>query len=89
MPQKELIMVLVHYMAAGKPFKTEVESTTTVGQIKSAALTAFGLTEDAQKVYKLYYNKTELANLNQTIGEVAGHQKTLNLKLEEELVQGV
>jgi len=85
---KELITVLVHYMAATKPFKTEVEPTTTVGQVKVAALTAFGLTEDAQKVYKLYDNKTELSNPNQTIGQIAGHAKAVNLQLEEVLAQG-
>lgn len=75
-------------MAAVKPFKTEEDPTTTVGQLKVAVLSAFGLIEDAGKVYKLFHQKTELSNLSQTLGEIADHARALNLKLEEVLVQG-
>ena len=88
MKPEEKIKVQVHYMAATKPFKTEEEPATTVGQLKAAALTAFGLKEDTTKVYKLFYQKLELTNLSQTLGEIAGHQRDLNLKLEEVLIQG-
>jgi len=82
------IKVLVHYMPASQPFKTDVAPTTTVGQIKIAALGAFGLVEDASKVYKLFHGKVELANLNQPVGELAPHDNALSLKLEEVLIQG-
>jgi hypothetical protein len=82
------IQVLVHYMAASKPFKTDADPATTVGQIKTEVLKAFGLTQDGSKVYKLYYHKTELTNLSQTVGEIAGREGALNLNLEEVLVQG-
>lgn len=84
----ESIKVQVHYMAASKPFKTEEDPSTTAGQLKAAVLDAFGLKEDGNKVYKLFHQKTELTNLSQTLGEIAGHQRDLNLKLEEVLVQG-
>jgi hypothetical protein len=60
----------------------------TVGQVKSNAMTAFGLKEDSGKVYNLFHKKTELQNLNQTIGELADEKKELKLDLEERLVQG-
>jgi hypothetical protein len=82
------IKVMVDYMPASKPFKTDAMPTTTVGEIKTATLAAFGLTEDANKIYKLFHNKVELANLSQTIGDIAQHASALNLKLEEVLVQG-
>ena len=82
------IKVLVHYMPANQPFKTEATPATTVGQIKTAALGAFNLTEDASKIYKLFHSKLELTNPNQLIGEIAKHENALNLKLEEVLVQG-
>ena len=82
------IKVLVHYMPASQPFKMEAVPATTVGQIKTTALEAFGLKEDATKIYKLFHEKVELANLNQPIGEIVKHEKAIDLKLEEVLVQG-
>ena len=87
-PIKHLIKVQVHYIAAGKPFKKEAEPSETVGQLKSEALTAFGLSEDGGKIYKLFHQKCELVDMNQTLGEVAGDKKELKLDLEEVLVQG-
>ena len=83
-----LIAVSVHYMAASKPFKTEVPPATTVGKIKAEAMKAFGLVEDAAKVYRLFHEKEEIADLNRTVGEFAGHAKAVSFKLEEILVQG-
>jgi hypothetical protein len=83
------IKIQVHYIGSGKPFKTEVEPTTTVGQVKAAALAAFGFVEDTTKTYKLFLQGTELTNTNQTVGEAAGQHRDLNLNLEEFLVQGV
>lgn len=88
MQNEKDIKVHVHYMPAAQPFKTEVPSVTTVGDIKSAALSKFGLTEDTTKIYKLFHGKTELGNLSQTIGELAPHDNAVNLKLEEVLIQG-
>jgi len=88
MKPESKIKVQVHYVAASKPFMAEESPSTTVGQLKAAVLTAFGLKEDSTKVYKLFYQKTELADLNQTLGQVAGDKRDLNLSLEESLVQG-
>jgi hypothetical protein len=83
------IRVIVEYIAASKPFKIAVEPTTTVGTIKAEALDAFGLKEDKTKGYKLFHNRTELVDLNQQIGQVAGHHKEVKLELEEYLIQGM
>ena len=88
MKSQETIRVQVHYMAAGRPFQAEEAPSTTVGQLKAAVLNAFGLTEDGNKSYKLFYKNDELTNPNQTLGEIAGEHHNLNLKLEEVLIQG-
>ena len=89
MKPDKTIIVHVNYIAAVKPYKSEVEPTTTVGAIKTSALSAFGLIESSTKVYKLFHNKTELSNLDQTVGELADPARSVVLKLEEVLVQGI
>jgi len=85
--------VVVHYPAAEEPFKDEAERTETVGQLKARVLSAFGLVEGQLPdgniaAYTLYDHKTPLENLNQTLGEIAGEQKVLQLKLSQQITQG-
>lgn len=85
--------VVVHYPAAEEPFKDGAERSETVGQLKVRALKAFGLTEGQLPdgniaAYTLYHHKTPLENLNQTLGEIAGEQKVLQLKLSQQITQG-
>lgn len=85
--------VVVHYPAAEEPFKDEAERTETVGQLKVRVLSAFGLVEGQLPdgniaAYTLYDHKTPLENLNQTLGEIAGEQKVLQLKLSQQITQG-
>lgn len=86
--------VVVHYVAAGEPFKDkDADPAETVGQLKSRVLAAFGLTEGATPdgnttTYTLYYERQPLENMNQTLGEIAGHQDTLQLRLVQQIVQG-
>ena len=44
--------------------------------------------EEGNKTYKLFHHKTELNNLNETVGQVAGDKKELKLNLEEFIIQG-
>jgi hypothetical protein len=82
------VRLVVTYAAAVRPYKTEVADTTTVGEVKTAVLKAFGLQETSTKTFKLFHGGTELSNLSETVGQVArGHQE-LALKLEEVIVQG-
>lgn len=85
--------VVVHYPAAEEPFKDEAERTEMVGQLKARVLAAFGLVEGQLPdgniaAYMLYDHKTPLENLNQTLGEIAGEQKVLQLKLSQQITQG-
>jgi hypothetical protein len=88
MAQDQNLKVEVHYIAAKKPFETEAKPSETVGQLKTQALKAFGLVEEGNKTFKLFYHKTELQNLGETLGQVAGDKKDLNLDLEEFIIQG-
>jgi hypothetical protein len=65
----------------------------TVGTLKSAVLAAFGLTEGQSAdggtfTYTLFNHKTPLENLNETLGQVAGDEHTLELKLSQQVKQG-
>ncbi len=93
MSHGQKLQVVVHYMAAGEPFKDEVDPNETVGQLKSRALTAFGLTEGQNPTgnvatYTLYHDKTPLENMSQTLGSIAGDKKVLQLKLSQQITQG-
>jgi hypothetical protein len=86
--------VVVHYPAAEEPFQDkDATRTETVGQLKGRVLTAFGLTEGQGPdntiiSYTLHHGKVILENLDQTLGEVAGDHKVLQLKLSQQITQG-
>lgn len=82
------IGVQVHYIAATKPFKGEYTPEIKLSVIKIDALNFFELKEEQNKVYKLFYHKTELTNLDETIGAVAGDKNEIVLDLEEFIIQG-
>jgi hypothetical protein len=83
------ISVQVHYIAATKPFKGEYDPETKLSVVKADALNFFELREEQTKVYKLFYQKTELTNLDETIGTVAGGKHEVVLDLEEFIIQGM
>jgi hypothetical protein len=90
---KETLHVVVHYPAAKEPFKDDNASPSeTVGSLKARVLIAFGLSEGQQGndvfTYTLYYHKTPLENLTEALGQVAGSQPTLQLKLSQQITQG-
>ncbi len=87
------LQVVVHYMAAGEPFKDDVDPNETVGQLKARVLAAFGLTEGQNPAgsvatYTLYHDKMPLENMSQTLGSIAGDKKVLQLKLSQQITQG-
>lgn len=91
---KTRLRVVVHYPAAAEPFKDEgADRDETVGQLKARVLTAFGLSEGATSdgnivSYTLYQHKTLLENPAQTLGELVGNERVLQLKLSQQLTQG-
>jgi hypothetical protein len=88
------VRLAVHYVAADKPFHDHhADPDETVGHLKHRVLHAFGLAEGTtgdgnQIVYTLREHKTPLDNMNQPIGELAGHDCELKLKLVQQLIQG-
>jgi len=88
------LQVMVHYMAAGQPFKDEdADRSEKVGHFKARVLTAFGLVEGGvvgggTAIYTLYLHKTAIENPEQTLGDLAGEHNELNFKLSQELIQG-
>lgn len=82
------IKVVVHYIAATKPYEAEASPEETLATLKTKVLKFFGLVEEGNKTYKLFHHKTELNNLNETVGQVAGDKKELRLNLEEFIIQG-
>ena len=87
------LRVVVHYPAAAEPFQGEADREETVGQLKARVLAAFGLTEGQTPdgnttVYTLFDKKMALENLGQKLGEVAGDQPVLQLKLSQQITQG-
>lgn len=88
------ISVIVHYVAAAKPFEdAHADRSETVGHLKARVLDAFGLTEGPSPEgstvsYTLYHHKTPLENLQQTLGNVAGEHHELELKLVQQITQG-
>jgi hypothetical protein len=82
------VRVVITYAAAVRPYKAEVAETTTIGELKTAVLNAFGLKETGNKVYKLFHGGKELLNMAETVGDAAGGHHELALQLEEVVVQG-
>lgn len=92
--QKPTIHVVVHYVAAEEPFKDkEAERSETFGHLKLRVLEEFGLTEGQTPdgnttVYLLYHHKSLVENMGQTLGDFAGDEQTLQLKLVQQITQG-
>jgi len=88
------LKVIVHYAAAKKPYQQEHASRSeTVGTLKTNVLNAFGLKEGQHSdgntyTYTLFHHKTPLENLTETLGQVAGEEHTLELKLSQQVTQG-
>jgi len=93
MKPEDEVRVTVHYMAAGKPFEQGFARSATVGDVKTASLHAFDLTEGTNQegntvTYTLYDKKDPLENLSATVGQLAGQQNVLQLKLSQQITQG-
>lgn len=88
------LKVVVHFPAAAEPFMDQqADPTETVGELKQRVLNAFGLTEGPTgdgnlATYTLYSRKEPLVDLTQAIGDITPDQKILQLKLQQQIVQG-
>jgi hypothetical protein len=94
MTAKTELRVIVHFPAAAQPFKDDnADRAETIGHLKSRVLAAFGLVEGQTAdgnvlAFTLYHDKQPLEDPNTTLGTVAGDEKTLQLKLAQQLTQG-
>lgn len=91
----ETVRVTVHYMAAEGPFRDrDADPAETLGALKSRVLNAFGLTDEGptpdgnQVIYEFFSGKERLENLSQTLGDAAGHDCGVQLKLVKQIIQG-
>lgn len=89
------LRVVVHYAAAKKPYEvSDVDRAETVGAFLQQVLIAFGLTnvptpEGTSVTYTLYHDKTPLENPARTLGNIAGDHPELQLKLVQQVTQGI
>jgi hypothetical protein len=94
MSEDHKLHVTVHFPAAEEPFQDpHVDRSETVGHLKARVLTAFGLVEGTLPdgniaAYTLYHEKKPLEDSTQTLGDIAGHHKALQLKLTQQITQG-
>lgn len=87
------VEVIAHFVAAGAPYRHPFDISTTVGEVKAAALAFFGLSEGTQPdgssvTYKLFYQRQELTNMSQKIGDLVGEHRVMELKLTQQITQG-
>jgi hypothetical protein len=94
-PKVGTLNVIVRYAAARKPFEDlSADRDEQLSGLKTRVLNAFELTEGEDAgggntfAYKLYHDKTELKDLSQSLGEIAGSAGALSLKLSQFVQQG-
>ena len=73
--------VIVRYGGAKVPFEAELTLNETVSTLKAHVLETFRLFEGATTFYDLYHGDRVLADLNETVGQVAGNHHELELNL--------
>jgi hypothetical protein len=94
MEKVDTLELIVAYPAAEDDLKQSgVSRQETLGQAKARVLVAFELTEGAGPdgtmiSYLFFHEKEKLEDLNRTLGQIAGHQEVLRLKLSQQIVYG-
>ena len=90
----EHLTVQVRYSSATKPFvDPQVNGSELLAAFRTRVMKEFNVTDEklpdgGQKIFFLYREDTRLENLNQTMGDLAGEDKHLKLKLVETVIQG-
>ncbi len=94
MEKESTLDIVVAYPAARDDLKqTGVSREETLGQLKARVLVAFELTEGkgpdgTVTSYVFYHDKEKLDDLNRTLGQIAGRDDHLRLKLAQQIVYG-
>ena len=89
----QTIVLHVRYAPAKAPYvNPKVSITTTLAEVKTAALAHFALIEGTvdggTKTYQLSFDDIVQSNLSITLGSLETHGKQLELLLIEQFVQG-
>jgi hypothetical protein len=81
------VKVTVVFPLGAKPFHEEVTPRTTVGIIRSRAMTYFGIAEDGQSTYYLTFrNQRQRDDIK--VGDLAGPAHAVQFTMVKELIQG-
>jgi hypothetical protein len=81
------IQVTVTFPLGETPFHGDYDGSTTVAQVRTAAMEHFGAVEDPQYSYYLTY-KGERQDDAVSLGSIAEHAHGLKFTLVKELIQG-
>ena len=81
------IEVTVTFATADRPYHHEYADSVTIGTVLGDSLAAFGVAADGTTRYYLKHDGDELP-VDKTVGAIAGHAHSLNLKLRTETIQG-
>jgi hypothetical protein len=90
---KQTLVLRVRYAPVKLPLvEAQAASSMTLAEVKTQALTHFGLTEGAvdggTKIYQLSFDDIVQTNLSITLGSLEVHGKELELLLIEQFEQG-
>lgn len=82
------IRVTVTFPIASQPYSDDaVSPDATVGSIRGAAMTAFGIANDPGATYYLTARGEQQPD-ERTIGEIAGPARAVQLRLIKQIIQG-
>jgi hypothetical protein len=70
------------------PFAHDYEPDTTLAVVRAAAMTHFGVTDDAQFNYVLTHDGERQDDLSTTVGKVAGKAHAVEFRLVKVITQG-
>jgi hypothetical protein len=86
--KKTVKVTVIFPVSPAGAFHAEEPLETTVGVIRQAAMSHFGVADDAEHDYYLTHDARRVAN-ESTIGELAPHEEAVKLTLVKELIQGL
>ena len=88
-PAPTVIKTQVSFPVSKKgPFAADYPSETTVGGVRTAAMTYFSVADDAQFIYVLTHGGQRQNDLDATLGSIAGKAHALEFRLVKVITQG-
>jgi hypothetical protein len=87
MTRAEIRVTVTFPITKRGPFEERVARDATVGSVRAAGMSHFGVQDDSQFVYVLAYDGVEEGN-DRTVGEVAGTAEAAKFTLVKKIAQG-